>query len=38
LPALDAGGACAFIGITHMPGVLARLRAAGCEVLRAAPC
>jgi uncharacterized protein YbaP (TraB family) len=38
LPALDAGGACAFIGITHMPGVLARLRAAGYEVLRAAPC
>jgi uncharacterized protein YbaP (TraB family) len=32
LPAFEAGGACAFIGITHIPGVSARLRAAGCEL------
>lgn len=32
LPALDAGEACAFVGITHIPGVSARLRESGCEV------
>jgi uncharacterized protein YbaP (TraB family) len=32
LSAVDAGGACAFIGITHVPGVIARLRASGCDV------
>jgi hypothetical protein len=37
LPALDAGGACAFVGITHIPGVAARLRAAGCEVAALSP-
>lgn len=34
LPALEAGEACAFIGITHIPGVSARLRARGFEVTR----
>jgi hypothetical protein len=33
-PALDAGEACAFIGIAHIPGVSARLRADGFEVTR----
>jgi hypothetical protein len=32
LPALDAGDACAFVGITHVPGMSARLRERGCEV------
>jgi hypothetical protein len=31
-PELDAGSACAFIGIAHIPGVSARLRARGFEV------
>jgi uncharacterized protein YbaP (TraB family) len=31
-PALEAGDACAFVGITHIPGVSARLRARGYEV------
>lgn len=31
-PELDTGSACAFIGITHIPGVSARLRARGFEV------
>jgi hypothetical protein len=34
LPAFGAGAACAFIGITHVPGVSARLRADGFEVTR----
>ncbi len=34
MPAFEAGGACAFIGITHIPGVTARLRANGCDVTR----
>jgi uncharacterized protein YbaP (TraB family) len=29
LAALELGGACAFVGVTHCPGVLARLQAAG---------
>lgn len=32
LPYLEAGDACAFMGITHVPGVGARLRAAGWEL------
>jgi len=32
VPAFEAGEACAFIGITHIPGVAARLRAAGYDV------
>jgi hypothetical protein len=36
LPAVDAGGACAFIGAMHIPGVIARLRDRGCEVVKAA--
>lgn len=31
---LERGGACAFIGVTHCPGVLARLRRSGYEVAR----
>jgi len=37
LAAFEAGGACAFVGITHIPGVAARLRAAGCEVAALSP-
>ena len=37
LPAFEAGGACAFVGITHIPGVAVRLRAAGCEVAALSP-
>lgn len=33
LPYLEAGDACAFIGITHVPGVSERLRAAGWELM-----
>lgn len=32
LPTLEAGGACAFVGATHVPGMMERLRARGCEV------
>lgn len=32
LPEFGAGEACAFIGVTHIPGVAARLRAEGCEL------
>lgn len=32
MPAFEAGDACAFVGITHIPGVSARLRAQGCEL------
>jgi hypothetical protein len=31
-PALDAGEACAFVGVAHIPGVSALLRARGFEV------
>jgi hypothetical protein len=31
-PELDAGGACAFVGVAHIRGVSARLRARGYEV------
>jgi uncharacterized protein YbaP (TraB family) len=32
LPALEAGDACAFVGIAHVPGMISRLQARGCEV------
>ncbi len=31
VPALERGDACVFIGVTHCPGVLSRLRAGGFE-------
>jgi len=37
MPGIDAGNACAFVGITHIPGVTARLRANGCEVAPLSP-
>lgn len=33
-PALERGDACVFIGVTHCPGVLSRLRAGGFEFSR----
>ena len=33
-PALERGDACVFIGVTHCPGVLARLSAGGFEFRR----
>jgi len=35
--ALERGDACVFIGVTHCPGVLARLRAGGFEFRRERP-
>jgi uncharacterized protein YbaP (TraB family) len=33
-PALERGDACVFIGVTHCPGVLSRLRRSGFEIRR----
>jgi hypothetical protein len=32
LPAIEEGGACVFVGVTRVPGVVAGLRARGCEI------
>jgi hypothetical protein len=34
MPVLERGDACVFIGVTHCPGVLSRLRAGGFEFTR----